>query len=378
MMKNGNLYKWMATLIALVFISAIGFSQTDKKVEKKEKTYQVKIKDDGKSTEVDTIIIVKSGVDVDIEAIMKEIEVEMDINQKQLKEIHVQLQAEMDEIHDVMKFELQEVSDEVEKALETLQKELEHLDIEAEVKAKIDAAMKTLEESNVKSETHIEKIIMSGHPVFVSEDGHMEVIVDGEGHTEAKVLWLEKDGDHGEQEVNVWIDEDGNVNKIGEHDVNVWVDDDEQKVIIKKYKTASDEDIALYGDVDKAHKMVMIKNVEGDMDRDMFMVHPASDKDFEKALAAGLPLAKDQRMKDIDLNINIDGDNDPVFSFKTKEKGKMKVTYYTADFIKGNTVKLKEENGLHQFPLNKEELKQENVHYMMIEQNGKADLMKLK
>lgn len=382
-MKNGNLYRLMATLMALIFLSAIGFAQTEKKVEKKELTYKIKVKEDGTNAVVDTIIIVQSGDDVDIDALLKEIEVEMEINADQMKEIHVQIEAEMDELHDVMKFELQEINEEVEKALETLQQEIEGLDIEAEVRLKMEEAMKILEESELRNVAHVEKIIMSGHPVFVSEDGNVEVIVEGEGNTEARVMWIEKDGEHGEHEVNVWIDEDGNVSKNGEHEVNVWVDDDgEKKVIIKKYKTHSDENIVFYGDGhDASHnKMVMIKNVDGDMDvdMDMFMVHPASDKDFEKALAAGLPVAEEQRFEDIDLNINIDGDNEPIFGFKTGEEGKMKVTYYDENFVKGKTIKLKEENAIYIFPLNKEELKESKAYYMLMEQNGKADLMKLK
>lgn len=385
-MKNGNLYKIAAFMLALVFISAVGFAQEETKKEKKEKNYKIKMNIDGKNTVIDTIIIMNADSDVDMDAIMKEIEVQMEVSSEHMKEIHVELKAEMDEMHDMILIELKEVNEEVEKALETLQIELENLEIEAEVREKLNEALKTLEEADLRNVAHVEKIIMTDHkPMFVSEDGLVEVIVEGEGDTEAKVFWIEKDGEHGEHgdhEVNVWIDEDGNVSEGGEHEVNVWVDDNgEKKVIIKKSGTVKGENLVFYGDdTDVKHpKMVIIEKSErdGHMNMDMVMVQSASDEDFEKAIAAGLPVKEEQRFEDIDLNISVDGDQDPVIGFKTKESGKMKVTYYDEDFGKLKSMKLKENEGMHTFPMDQDELKEMKVKYILIEQNGKSDLMKL-
>jgi len=384
-MKNGNLYKIAAFMMALVFMSALGFAQEETKKEKNEKHYKIKmeIDDDGENTTIDTIIIMSSDSEVDIDDIMKEIEVQMVVNQEHMKEIYVQMNAEMDELHEVREVEIAEANEEVEKALATLTAELENIEMEVEVRERLEEALKTLEESDLANTAYVEKIIMKNHhPMFISEDGNIEVIVESDGDTEAKVIWIEKDGEHGEHDVNVWIDEDGNVNKGGEHEVNVWVDDDgEKKVIIKKSGTVKGENMVFYGDHNDAkhHKMVIIEKIDGDshMDMDMLMVEPASDKDFENALAAGLPLKEEQRLKDIDLNISIDDDQDPVFGFKTKESGKMKLSYYDENFTKLKSVKLKEKDGMHTFPMNKDELKEMKVKYMLIEQNGKADLMKL-
>lgn len=376
-MKNGNLYKIAALMMALVLMSALGFAQEETKKEKKEKTYMIKMQkdDDGTTTVIDTIIIMNPSEDVDIDAIMEEIEVQMVANKEHMKTVHLELKAEMDELHHVMKAELMEANEEIEKALQTLQVELENLDIESEVRERINEAMKTLEEADLSSNIHFKNMVLpESHAVFVSEDGHVEVIMEGEEDANSKVLWITKDGEPGEHEVSVWVDDDG------EHNVNVWVDDQgEKKVIIKK--KISDEDVAFYGDNpdQKHHKMVIIQKIDedGPMDMDLIMVEPASEKDFDKAVTAGLPLNQEQRLEDIDLNVSIEGDKDPVFGFKTGEEGKMKVTYYDENFKKIKSIKLTEEKGMHTFPLNQEELKEKKVKYMLIQQNDKADLMKL-
>ncbi len=52
-MKNGNLYKIAAFMMALVLVSALGFAQEETKKEKKSYVIKMEIDDDGKTTTID-------------------------------------------------------------------------------------------------------------------------------------------------------------------------------------------------------------------------------------------------------------------------------------------------------------------------------------
>lgn len=371
-MEKGNLYKFSALLMALVFFTTLSFAQTKAKEEKKEQKYVIKIAvdEDGENTEIDSIIIIRPDVDMDIESIMKDIEVEMELSKDQMREIHINMTEELGEMRKVLKMELMEANEEVEKAFETLQKELEGLEIEAEVRQRIEEAMKTLEESDLRNVAHMNKIFVGDeHPMFVHEDGNVEYVIDGNDTTEiyTNVVWIGED-EHMEQHHN--------------SDVNVWVEEDgEHRVIIKK--SGKGKEVMFYDDEEDhqhGHKMVIVETVvDGEASHaDMLMIHPASEKDFDKAVEAGLPVNENQRFEEMDINVNIDGDKNPVIGFKTNEKGKMKATYYDENFAKLKTLKLKENNGMHEFDINKGELKNFSATYLLLEQNKKADLMKLK
>ncbi|NPD45346.1 MULTISPECIES: hypothetical protein [unclassified Lentimicrobium] len=373
-MKNGNLYKFSALIMALVFFATTSFAQTKVKEEKKEQKYVIKVAvdEDGEHTEVDTIIIMRPDIDVDIESIMKDIEVEMELTKDQMREIHINMTEEMSEMSKVIKMELKEANEEVEKALESLQKELEGLDIEAEVRQRIDEALKTLEESDLRNVAHKNKIFIGDeHSMFMHEDSNVEYIIDGNDTTEVhtSMIWIGDEEDmehHHDSDVNVWVEEDG-----------------EHKVIIKKSSKGKSGNVMFYSGEDghnHGEKTFVVETIidgEGSYS-DMIMIQAASEKDFDKAVDAGLPVNENQRLEEMDINVNIDGDSNPVIGFKTNEEGKMKVTYYDENFEKIKSMKLKENNGMHEFDLNKDELKGSNAKYLLIEQNKKYDLLRLK
>ena len=372
-MKKGNLYKLSAILVALVFFSTTSFAQTKVKEEKKEQKYVIKVAvdEDGENTVIDTIIIIRPDVDMDIESIMQDIEVEMELTKDQMREIHINMTEEMGEIQKVIKMEMKEANEEVEQAFENLQKELEGLEIEAEVRQRIDEAMKVLEESDLRDFAVMEKFFIEEHPTFIHEDGKVEYIIDGKDTTEIHTSMI-------------FIGEDEHMEHHHDSDVNVWVEDDgEHKVIIKKSSKGKSGNVMIYSDEDEhkhGNKTFVVETIiDGeDSHADMIMIQPASEKDFDKAVDAGLPLGENQRLEEMDINVNIDGDKNPVIGFKTNEDGKMKATYYDENFEKIKSVKLKENEGLHEFDLNKEDLKDSNAKYLLIEQNKKADLMKLR
>lgn len=368
-MIKGNLYKLSAILMALVFFGTTSFAQTKVKEDKKEQKYVIKVAvdEDGENTVIDTIIIMRPDVDVDFESIMKDIEVEMEFTKDQMREIHINMTEEISEMNKVIKMELSEVNEEVEKAFKNLQKELEGLEIEAEVRQRIDEAMKTLEESDLR-----DIAVMNKHMIFIDDEHHnVEFIIDGNDTTEVHTSM-------------VWIGDDEDIEHHQDTDVNVWVEDDgEHKVIIKKSSKGKSGNVMFYSDED-GHKhgnntFIVETIIDGEGSHaDILMIQPASEKDFDKAIDAGLPLGENQRLEEMDINVNIDGDKNPVIGFKSTEDGKMKATYYDENFEKIKTVKLKEKDGLYEFDLNKDDLKDSNAKYLLIEQNKKADLMKLK
>ncbi len=352
-MKKGNLYNLSAILMAFIFLSTTGFAQDKVKEEKKEQKYVIKVAvdEDGENTEIDTIIIIRPDIDVDIESIMKDIEVEMELTKENMREIHINMTEEMGEIQKVIKMELKEANEEVEKAFENLQKELEDLEIETETRKRIDEALKVLEEADIRDVAVMNKFFVDEHSSFIHEDGRVEYIIDGNDTTEIHTS-------------TIFIGEGDHMDHHHDSDVNVWVEDDgEHKVIIKKTSQGNDEDIFFHSE--GSHT-------------DMIMIRPASEKEFDKAIDAGLPVNEKQRLEEIDINVNIDGDKNPVIGFKSNEDGKMRATYYNENFEKIKSVKLKENDGMHEFDLNKDDLKDSNAKYLLIEQNKKADLMKLK
>jgi len=381
-MKNVNLYRIATLLMVFIFISGMGLAQENTQKEKKEKTvtYKVVVDEDSDVITIDSMVIINS--DSDIDEIMKEIEVQMHVHKDHMKEIHVELMAEMDEMEDHWTYHINESSEKVEKALATLQTELAKLEIEAGIREKLEEAMKVLEESELKNIAHVEKLFIGDdHPSFFSEDGELEVII--EGDSEAKVYFIDKDGEHVEHDFDVWIDKHGDVDIDHDaHDVNIWVEEDgKKKVIIRKSGDFSEEDEFHFSDTQNVghNKRMIIEKRQGvgHYGMEMLMIQAADDEDFQKAIQAGLPLAEDQRLQEMDIKVTIDGDQDPIVSFRSEENAKMKVTYYDESFSKIKTTKLSEKDGFHTFTLDKIEIKENKVKYLLLEQNKKADLMKL-
>lgn len=369
-MKKGNLYKLEVIFMALLMISTLSFAQNKGKEDKKEKTYIIKmeVNDEGEITEIDSIVFATPYMNID--SLMEEIEVNMEITKDRMKEIHIELKGEMSEVEKVIKMELKKANEELVKAFEILQKELEKLEIESEVRQRIDEAIKTIEESDLRNLALVEKFIMEdAHPMFFHEDSNVEYIIEGKDTTEVYTSVVRMGGEeylehHYDSDVNVWVEEDG-----------------ETKVIIKKAGRGK-EVISYEGEEVHEHgnKQVMVKKIvlEEASHAGMMMIHSANEMDFEKAMAAGLPLKEEQRLEEMEVNVNIDGDKNPLIGFRTGEKGKMKATIYDESFKKVKSLKLTENDGMHEFILNKEEFKESNGNYLLIEQNNKADLMKLK
>jgi hypothetical protein len=329
-MKKGNLYKVMAIMLALVFISAMSFAQSDKKELKKSKSMiiNVEVDDDGNTT-IDTIVMDKHDMDhmiVNVEEIIGE-------NNENLKEITVEIIGNMEEGHDVFMMNLSKKQKELEEAFENLQKELEALDIEKEAQARIDQAMETLE-----------GIDWNAHVVSLEnalEDAHH--VVCGKGDSESITVFIE----------------DGDTTEV--HTKMVFVGDDDGES---------------NGDVERIIMMNAGDKPSGDMH--MLMLSTAGEKDIIKANEAGLKIDSDKRLSINKVNVEIEND-DAVIGLKTDESGKMKVTVLDDRFRKLEQIKTEEDDGIYEFPINiKEMMKGDSkAKYLLIEQNKKKELMKL-
>lgn len=356
-MKNGNLYQLAALLMTLVLLSAISFAQSDKKEIKKKKTMMITmtVDEDGETTKIDTIVF--GMPDVDIDEIMKDIDIQMDINEDRLKEIHMKVDAEMEEFGKTFEFEMEDHSKELEKAMEELKNELKNLDMEEAVQERIQKAMIKLEEAGKLSRTHMNRFIIDeDHPVFFGNDGKYEVIVDEDGeNVETKVIWLEKDG-HADKnkakEIKVWVDSVG-----------------EEKVIVKSDGAVSG-DFFINGD-DEENIIIDLENA------DMAMFSSAKDKDIDKAIAAGLPVDKDNMMEEMNVFIEVKDGEAPIIKLNTVSKGKMKATAYDDNFKKIKKLKLTKEDDKSVLNLDTDFLKDSEVKYIFLEQDGKTDLMRI-
>lgn len=374
-MKNGIIYKVMATLLAVVLISSISFGQSKKKEIKKEKRIMItmEIDEDGNTTTIDSIVMYDSDhdfdIDVDVDEIMLEVKHALSESHESLKEMKIEIIADMKDGEGIFCKELSEQKKEVKQALKDLQKELKSLEIEDEARERIQVAMDKLKEVDWK-----ERAINMNHFIFDENERHfgdeeyetIEFIIEDGDTTEVKtkVLWVgdEHDG-HGHHDKNVWVTNEGNKKIIikttgdGEHDENVFFiheDDDHHN---------------------KA-KNVKVMKFSGDSDVHMLMLKSASEKDIEKAQAAGLDIDEDNRLEINNINVEID-DNDAIIKLKSEEDGKMKVQFLDENFKKIKQVKTKEEHGTHQFPLNLKGMKSDGAKYLLIEQNKKKELMKL-
>lgn len=378
-MKNGIIYKVMATLLAVVLISSISFGQSKKKEVKKEKTIMItmEIDEDGNTTTIDSIVMNGSDhdfdfdVDVDIEEIMLDVKHALSESHESLKEMKIEIIADIKDGENVFCKELSEQKEEAKQALKDLQKELKSLEIEDEARERIQIAMDKLKEVDWK-----EHAINMNHFIFDEKDHHFG---DGEHET---IEFIIKDGDTTEVKTKVlWVgdEHDGH----GHHDKNVWVTDEgDKKIIIKTTGEGDHDENVFFIHEDDGHhnkaKNVKIMKFTGDSDMHMLMLKTAGEKDLEKAKEAGLDIDDDNRL-DIS-NINVELENEEAFiKLRTEEEGKMKVQFLDKNFKKVKQVKAKEEHGAHQFPLNLKELKnkEHKAKYLLIEQNKKKELMKL-
>lgn len=364
-MKNGNLYKLAAFLMVFILLSAIGFAQTNKKEKeiKKKKTMMITmtVDEDGKTTKVDSIVF--ESPDVDMDEILKDIDIEMDITGEKMKEIHMQIEAEMDEAAKSFRFEFDEQSEELENAMEELQKELESLNLEEETQKRIQEAMNKLEEAGKHNSYRMERFFTDeSHPIFFSKDGNIEVIVD-------------ENGDSIKTEV-IWVDESDHVIKGGSKDVKVWVDSDgKEKVIIKSG-----------GDVVEKENVFIIKSKDGDeksviididSDTEMAMFSSSKEKDIENAIKAGLPIDKDKMIEELNIFVEIKDEQAPIIKLKTNSDSKLKATAYDKDFKKLKKVKVVEEDGYSIVKLDTDYIKNSDVAFLLLEQDGKTDLMRI-
>lgn len=360
-MKNGNINKLAALLMAMFLMSAISFAQSDKKEDEKQKTIMITmtVDEDGETTKVDSIVF--ESPDIDIDEIMKDVGVQLDISKEKMKEISEEIEAEIEAFSKTYSFEIEDQKDELDEAMEELKNELQNLDMEKEVQERIQNAMDRIEEAGKESRTQMKRFIIDDdHPVFMDKDGKYEVIV-------------EEDGDEVKTEV-IWIDEEGNVRKESSKEVKVLEDSDSDgRMIIKSGGK----------EIDKENVFVVKKSGDDDEnividieDSDMAMITSSTEKDLDKAIDAGLPINKEKMFEEMDLSIEIKDDQDPLIKIKTEVKGKLKATAYDADFNKLKKLKVTEEDGKSVLQLN-DELKESKAAYILLEQGDKTDLMKI-
>lgn len=360
-MKNGNINKLAALLMAMFLMSAISFAQSDKKEDEKQKTIMITmtVDEDGETTKVDSIVF--ESPDIDIDEIMKDVGDQLDISKEKMKEISEEIEAEIEAFSKTYSFEIEDQKDELDEAMEELKNELQNLDMEKEVQERIQNAMDRIEEAGKESRTQMKRFIIDDdHPVFMDKDGKYEVIV-------------EEDGDEVKTEV-IWIDEEGNVRKESSKEVKVLEDSDSDgRMIIKSGGK----------EIDKENVFVVKKSGDDDEnividieDSDMAMITSSTEKDLDKAIDAGLPINKEKMFEEMDLSIEIKDDQDPLIKIKTEVKGKLKATAYDADFNKLKKLKVTEEDGKSVLQLN-DELKESKAAYILLEQGDKTDLMKI-
>lgn len=360
-MKNGNINKLAALLMAMFLMSAISFAQSDKKEDEKQKTIMITmtVDEDGETTKVDSIVF--ESPDIDIDEIMKDVGDQLDISKEKMKEISEEIEAEIEAFSKTYSFEIEDQKDELDEAMEELKNELQNLDMEKEVQERIQNAMDRIEEAGKESRTQMKRFIIDDdHPVFMDKDGKYEVIV-------------EEDGDEVKTEV-IWIDEEGNVRKESSKEVKVLEDSDSDgRMIIKSGgKKIEKENVFVVkksGDDDEN----IVIDIE---DSDMAMITSSTEKDLDKAIDAGLPINKEKMFEEMDLSIEIKDDQDPLIKIKTEVKGKLKATAYDADFNKLKKLKVTEEDGKSVLQLN-DELKESKAAYILLEQGDKTDLMKI-
>lgn len=400
-MKNGNLYKMIAVLWALVVLSAFTFAQeADKKVEKK-KTIMVKmeIDDAGETTTVDTIIMFDH--DMDMEKILKDVRDAAFIDEARMKEIEVEVITGLEDAHKMMKFELSQSQEDLQKAFEDLQKELSELKIDEEAQKRIDEAMKKLEEVdwNAHGESLKNALMEAHHGVFFGDEGEThEIIIEGDDttHVISKVMWVDKDcKEPSNQNVNVWVTDDGEKKVIvktkvdGNSDENVYFfnkeDASDGKKLIIKSSADSDSDqdfvfITKDGKKIEGDQKVIIMEMEGDddMKMNMTMIKSADDDDIKKAQEAGLGINADNQLEINGIDIKIDTEKGAVLSFESDESGKMKMTSYDENFKKVKQFKSEENEGKHLFNLSFDEFKNQQTKYYLLEQNKKFELLRVK
>lgn len=320
------------------------------------------VDDNGETTKVDTIVF--ESPDIDFEEIMKDIEVEMNINEEKMKEIHMDIEAELSDLAHSFKFEFEDQKEELKEAMEELKNELKNLEVDQEVEERLQKAMEKLEEAGKYSRAHVERFIIDdAHPVFISKDSKVEVIVDEDGeHVKTKVFWVGEDGEMSDaeaKELKVWVDAN---------------DDDQKKVIIKSnVEVSSDENVFIVKKDGKPGEKEIMEVISDDV----AMINSSNEKDIDKAISAGLPIDKSKLMEELDLFIEIKDDQEPIMKLKTNLDGKLKATAYNSDFKKIKKLDVTKEEDFHILKLNFDEMKKANAAYILLEQDGKTDLMRI-
>lgn len=352
--------------MAMILFGAVTFAQNDKKEKeiKKKKTMMITmtVDEDGETTKVDTIVF--RSPDVHFEEIMKDLDIQMDMSKDRMKEIQVEVLAEMDELQNSFHFEFKDKKEELNKAMEELKRELEQLNIEKEAQERIKEAMEKIEQAGEHSRKHIERFVFDdAHPVFFGEDGKYEIIVD-------------EDGENVKTEV-IWVDEDGKVSKKGEKELKVWVDSDKNKKVVIRSdgkKIVEGENIFVYEDGDSDEEKVIMLEMSG---AGLSVLSSTKEKDIEKAIKAGLPIDKDNMLEEMDIFVEIKDGEDAIIKLKSNEEGKLKATAYDEDFKKLKKLKVTEEDGAGVIQLETDDLKDSGVRYLLLEQAGKTDLIKI-
>jgi len=358
-MKNGNLYKVAFLSLALVMLSVIGFAQNDQnqKVIKKKKTIMITktTDEDGEST-IDTLVFETPELNMD------EIMEKLEVSKEKMKEIHMQIEAEMNDVSKSVRFEIEDRSDEIEKAMEDLKNELKNLDVEAEAQQRINDAMKRLEEVGKYGRTHMERFIIDkDHPVFVGEEGQIEVLVDDGKNVQKKVFWVDKNGEVEEEiskEIKVWVDSNGE-NKVIVHSDGD--DEDENVYVFKTVNEIGDEEVV---DLDIS-------------DAKMDVISAVKQRDLDRAIAAGLPIEKEKGFENLEISVDLKKDQDPLIKIRTNADGKLKATVYDKDFEKVKKLKVNKENGSYILHLDIDDLNDSKAQYILLEQDGKTDLMRV-
>jgi|GEM_PF-5739756 hypothetical protein len=362
-MKNGILYKLMSLLWALVLSASISMAQTYTKTVKQEKTIMVKmeVSDDGKTTQVDTIIMMNPA---DLKEIEKIVELELKENGNQIKVITSMADDKVFAMEKEMEFEWEQKEAAAEAALKTIENELKNLKLDVETMQRMNEALEVLHQSTEKKV--IKKIVIDSDHLNLGNDSMMvKVFVDSDMHGDSakRMIWVET-----------------TVDDAGNHNITTREGKDGEKTIIMVDSAGSVNGRNMVfvdgGQPLNNHKVVMMHaGNKGNMQMQMLL--PADKSDLEKAIAAGLELKPENKFSKLEMDIKIQGDEEPVMYLSTDQSGKMKATYLSADFGKIETIKLDENNGKHLLPLKKDELKAKNAKFILLEQNKKTELLKI-
>lgn len=321
----------------------------------------MEVSDDGKTTKVDTIVIMSPGSADEIEKI---VELELEENGNQIKVITTITDDKVLAMEKELEFNWEQKEAAVEAALETIENELKNLKLDVQTQQKMNEALEVLHQSTEKKV--IKKIVIDSEHMNLGNDSMMvKVYVDSDMPADStkKMIWVE-----------TTVDDSGN------HNITAWEDRDGEKTIIIQDSSMSvngKKMVFVDGGQAIKHKKVIMMEAVSDSPSNMLMLLPADKAEIEMANAAGLELKSDNKFANLEMDITIKGDEEPVMRLSTRESGKMKATYFNSDFGKIESVKLEEVDGKHLLPLKKDEIKSKKVRFILLEQNKKTELLKV-